>query len=182
MPPLTERTAGGFLGPENEAFFGQRCWETLMAELLEHKAYSYREDQDVPDFDDSGPIAVMDGDCALCSWGARRIARLDRDFAFRICPVQSPTGKALVHHYGLEPNDPETWLFLDGGQAWSGMEAIIRIGERLGGPGRLATVMRILPRSLREWAYRRIAHNRYRFGRSDMCALPDPELRRRLMT
>lgn len=143
---------------------------------------SYRDDPDVPDFDDSGPVAVMDGDCALCSRGARMIAALDREGVFRISTVQSATGGALVRHYGLDPADPETWLYLEGGQAWSGMEAIIRIGERLGGVGRAATALRILPRGLRAWLYRRIARNRYRFGRSDMCTLPDPELRKRLMT
>lgn len=153
-----------------------------MAQLMHRPPHSYRDDPNVPAFDDAGPVAVMDGDCALCSWGARTIARLDTDGAFRICPVQSSTGSALARHYGLEPDDPETWLFIDEGQAWSGMEAIIRIGTRLGGAGRLAAVMRVLPRGLREWLYRRIAHNRYRFGRTDMCATPDPELRRRLLS
>ena len=35
------------------------------------------------------------------------------------------------------------------GRAWSGMEAIIRIGARLGGPGRLLGIMRLCPRSVR---------------------------------
>lgn len=153
-----------------------------MAKLIERKPYSYRDDADVPAFGDGGPLAVMDGHCTVCSLGARAIARLDRRERFRICPVQSETGSALVRHYGLTTDDPETWLFLDNGQAWSGMEAIIRIGERLGGLGRLATGLRILPRALREWLYRRIAHNRYRFGQTDMCAVPDERLRRRLMT
>lgn len=152
-----------------------------MATLSPRAPYSYRDDPAVPPFDDSGPVAVMDGDCALCSLGARTIARLDREVAFRICPIRTRIGTALVQHYGLAPDDPETWLFVDGGQAWSGMEAIIRIGERLGGTGRGATAMRVLPRPAREWFYRRIARNRYRFGNTDICALPDPELKRRLM-
>ena len=152
-----------------------------MADLRAQPLYSYRDDPNVPAFEDSGPIAVMDGECALCSWGASTIARLDGDAAFRICPLQSSTGTALAQHYGLEPGDPETWLFLDDGHAWSGMEAIIRIGERLGGVGRLGSGMRVLPRPAREWIYRRIARNRYRLGRSDMCALPDPALRARLL-
>lgn len=152
-----------------------------MADLHPKPAYAYRDDPAVPAFDDSGPIAVMDGECALCARGARIIARLDRGRAFRICPVQSPLGTALVRHYGMEPGDPETWLFLDGGQAWSGMEAIIRIGERLGGAGRVGSVMRVLPRPGREWLYRRIARNRFRFGRVEICEIPDPELRSRLM-
>ncbi len=68
------------------------------------------------------------------------------------------------------------------GQAWSGMEAIIRIGETLGGPARISSAMRIFPIPLREWLYRRIARNRYRLGRTDMCAIPDKRLRRRLIS
>ena len=152
-----------------------------MTELRARPLYSYWDDPTVPRFDDSGPVAIMDGDCALCAGGARVIARLDRERVFRIGRTQSDIGAALVRHYGLEPEDPETWLFVEEGRAWSGMEAIIRIGARLGGPGRFLGIMRLCPRSVREWLYRRIAHNRYRFGRTDMCALPDPELRARLL-
>ncbi len=152
-----------------------------MARPRARPPFSYRDDPEVPGFDDTGPIAFMDGDCALCTGGARIIARLDRERAFRICPINTPLGTAVVRHYGLAPEDPETWLFLEDGMAVSGMEAIIRIGERLGGPGRAASVMRVLPRPVREWLYRRIARNRRRFGRSDICAAPDPELRARLL-
>ncbi|WP_366942758.1 DCC1-like thiol-disulfide oxidoreductase family protein [uncultured Paracoccus sp.] len=62
-----------------------------------------------------------------------------------MCPTQSALGTALSRHYGLEPNDPETWLYLENGRAWSGMEAIIRIGAAVGGPGRLLGLMRVPP-------------------------------------
>jgi predicted DCC family thiol-disulfide oxidoreductase YuxK len=152
-----------------------------MAELRPRPPYSYRDDSTVPPFDDRGPIAIMDGECVLCTAGARAIARFDRERVFRIGRTQSALGAALGRHYGLEPEDPETWLYLEDGRAWSGMEAIIRIAARLGGPGRLLGVMRVLPRPAREWVYRRIAHNRYRFGRTDMCALPDPGLQAKLL-
>jgi predicted DCC family thiol-disulfide oxidoreductase YuxK len=152
-----------------------------MAELRPRSPYSYRDDPAVPRFDDRGPVAIMDGDCALCASGARVIARLDRERVFRIGRTQSAIGAALVRHYGLEPEDPETWLYIEEGRAWSGMEAIIRIGARLGGLGRLLGIMRLCPRSVREWLYRRIAHNRYRLGRTDICASPEPEVRARLL-
>lgn len=63
-----------------------------MADLRTHPPYAYRSDPTVPAFPDSGPIAVLDGECALCARGARIIARLDREGSFRICPVQSPVG------------------------------------------------------------------------------------------
>lgn len=152
-----------------------------MAEPITRPPFSYRDDPAVPDFDDEGPLAVMDGTCTACATGARMIARFDRKRAFRICPTGSRVGSALVRHYGMQPDDPETWLYLENGRAWSGMEAILRVGAAVGGPGRLLGVMRVLPRPAREWLYRRIALNRHVFGRTDMCALPDPELRARLL-
>lgn len=144
--------------------------------------YSYRLDAEVPDFDDSGPVVVMDGTCVVCSFGARLIARFDRRGRFRICRAQSATGHALLVHYGLAADDPETWLLLADGRAYGSVDAMIRAGRLIGGVGWLLQPARLLPRPLRDWCYRRLARNRYRlFGRTDMCALPDPRLRARLM-
>ncbi len=144
--------------------------------------YSFRDDPLVPRFDDSAPLAMMDAECALCSWGARMIHRLDRSGRVRICPVQTPLGAALLRHYGLEAEDPASWLFIEDGIAHADCDAVLYAGRRLGRPGRLAAPLRILPRGLRNWLYRRFARNRYRlFGRADMCALPDPAFQRRLL-
>jgi predicted DCC family thiol-disulfide oxidoreductase YuxK len=128
------------------------------------------------------PIAVMDGTCALCCFGARMIDRLDQSGEIRICTVQSDLGARLLAEYGLRPDDPESWLFLDGGQAYEGFDAMVKVGRRTGGWGRLLGVLRILPPPLRRWLYARIARNRYAvFGRADMCAIPSPSLRARLI-
>lgn len=145
-------------------------------------AYSFRSDPDVPRFDDLDPVAVMDADCAICSWGARMIHRLDRTGTVRICPIQSPLGTALLRHYGLEPDDPATWLFIDNGQPHVDFEAVLHAGHRFGGWARLVGVLRLLPRPARDWLYQRLARNRYAlFGGGDMCALPDPAFQRRLL-
>jgi predicted DCC family thiol-disulfide oxidoreductase YuxK len=40
----------------------------------------------------------------------------------------------------------------------------------------------LVPRPLRDFAYRAFARNRYRlFGRSEVCLVPTPELRRRFL-
>jgi predicted DCC family thiol-disulfide oxidoreductase YuxK len=145
-------------------------------------AYSYRDDPAVPPFDDSAPVAVMDAECAICSWGARMIHRLDRAGTARICPIQSPLGMALLRHYGLDPRDPTSWLFLDQGISHRDLDAVIHAGRRFGGLGLLTQGLRLIPRSLRDWLYIRLARNRYRlFGRADLCALPDPALQRRIL-
>lgn len=144
--------------------------------------YSYRADPAVPAFDDAGPVTVMDGECALCSFGARLIARFDRAGAFRICRTQTDLGRALLTHYGLDPDDPESWLFIDRGRAFTSMGGMIRAGARVGGVGWLLQPLRLIPRPAQDWLYVRLARNRYRlFGRAEMCRLPDPRLRARLI-
>jgi predicted DCC family thiol-disulfide oxidoreductase YuxK len=144
--------------------------------------YSFRDDPAVPKFDDSLPVAVMDADCAICSWGARMIHRLDHSGRVRICPVQSPLGAALLRHYGLRPEDPASWVFLDKGLPHVDFEAVLHAGWLFGGWARLTSVLRILPKPLRDWLYQRLARNRYRiFGRADLCALPDPGFQNRLL-
>jgi predicted DCC family thiol-disulfide oxidoreductase YuxK len=144
--------------------------------------YSYRSDARVARFEDRGPVVFMDGNCVLCTRTARIIGKLDRKGEFRICPVQTALGQAILTHYGLDTEDPDSWLYLDGGRAYTSMDAMIRAGTRLGGLGHAVRVLQILPRGAQDWLYRRIARNRYAvFGRTDMCALPDPALRRRLI-
>ena len=129
-----------------------------------------------------GPIAVMDADCAICTLGARMIHKLDRTGDVRICPVQTELGQRLMRAHGVDPGDPETWLLIEGGRVWRDAEAIIRIGQRSGGWGRLAIALRLLPRPIRDWLYRRLARNRYaQFGHADMCAVPDPAFQARLI-
>jgi len=144
--------------------------------------FSYRSDPRVPAFDDRFPIALMDAECALCCIGARMIDRLDRSGEIRICPVQTVLGRALLGHYGLSVDSPETWLLLERGRVLGGFEAMIRVGERSGGWGRGLSVLRIVPRALRYRMYGWIARNRYRwFGRGDVCALPSASLHARLL-
>lgn len=153
-----------------------------MAMIREREPHSYRSDPACAGFDDTTPVCVMDAECALCSAGARLIARMDRREEIRILPGQSAMGTALLAHYGMRPDDPESWLYLEDGRASGGLEAMIRLGARTGGLGLMLLPLGVLPKSLQRWIYRRIALNRYRlFGRGDMCAIPDKKLQARLM-
>lgn len=145
-------------------------------------AYSYRDDPSVPEFDDRGPITFMDGDCVLCTTGARLIARFDGTQEFKICPVQSTLGQAVLRHFGVDAGSPETWLYLVDGRAYTSIDAMIRVGKRIGGWGLILLPLRLVPGPVLDWIYRRIARNRYRvFGRTDMCAAADQNLRNRLI-
>lgn len=144
--------------------------------------FSYRHDPNVPSFPDSGPVCVMDANCALCARGATWIAHHDKLAEFKIVPLQSDLGKALVIHYAMDPADPTSWLFLEDGRAYTSLDATMRVGLRLGGLWRVFGILHMLPRGLRDRLYRFVATNRYRwFGTDDLCALPDAEVQKRLM-
>ena len=157
--------------------------EDSVVKLAARDAYSYRRDKSVLPFDDRGPVVFMDGDCVLCTFGARAIARLDRAAEFRICPIQTPLGESVLRHYGLNPQDPDSWLYLVDGYAYTSLDAVIRAGRRMGGWGQVLVPLAILPRSVQDWLYARVARNRYRlFGRTEMCAIADARLKQRLLT
>lgn len=144
--------------------------------------YSYRDDPAVPAFSEVECITIMDAQCALCARGAKWIARNDAAEEFRIIPIQSQRGSALMRHYGLDPDDPSSWLYIEEGKAYASMDAIIRVGKRLGGKWRALGLLRVMPVWLQNRIYYAIARNRYRLsGRADLCALPDPEVQKRLL-
>ena len=145
-------------------------------------AYSFRSDPGIPEFDTDRILLVMDGECALCSGAARRIANLDKHDAVRITPVRSALGTALMTHYRLDPGDPTTWLMIENGRAFGSLPAILRLGRKLHPVFLLAQPLGLLPRKVQDWLYARLARNRYRlFGYTDICAMPDPALQQRLI-
>lgn len=169
------------MGQRGAVFRGAAC-DKVTVMKLDKPLWSYKADSSVPAFSCGPLFAVMDAHCALCSRGARWIAHNDRANEFSIIPMQSVTGRALLAHYGLDPDDPASWLYVEGGRAFSSLDAVIRIGRRLGGVWSLLSVFRVLPVAWQDALYRAVARNRYRlFGRSDLCSLPDPEVRKRLL-
>ena len=146
------------------------------------QAYSFANDPDVPDFEAPEHFTVMDAQCGLCTKGALWIAGNDRTRKFRIVPMQSELGSALLRHYGMSPEDPLSWLYIRRGQAFTSMDAIIRVGRELGGIWKGLSVLRILPRAAQDYLYGVIARNRYRFlGRQSFCDLPAPEIQERIL-
>lgn len=131
----------------------------------------------------AGPIAVMDGTCALCAFGAKFVHRLDRGGTIRIAPIQGETGRALMIEHDLDPLDPDSWLFVEeDGTVTRNLDAVIRLGRRTGGFGWLLTWLKLFPRPARDWLYTRVAQNRYAmFGRSNMCDIADAKFQARLL-
>jgi predicted DCC family thiol-disulfide oxidoreductase YuxK len=133
-------------------------------------AYSYRDDPAVPKFPDERPIIVFDGYCVLCSGWVSFILRHDRRAIYRLLPAQSPIGHALYVHYGLDPQNFETYILIESGAAWFKSEATLRMTQGLGFPWSLAAILRLVPSAWLDRLYGLVARNRVRFfGRRTTC-------------
>ncbi|MGB5344583.1 MAG: DCC1-like thiol-disulfide oxidoreductase family protein [Woeseia sp.] len=144
--------------------------------------YSFLTDASVPKFVPPTHFTVMDATCGFCAKGAAWIAGNDQARKFRIIPMQSELGSALMRHYGLDPADPSSWLYVRKGEPFTSMDAVIRVGQDLGGIWRVLGALRILPNKVLDGLYGLIARNRYRLmGRTDLCEVADPEVQKRLL-
>lgn len=120
-------------------------------------------------------IVVFDGLCNLCTGGARWLERHQAEPPFLLVPMQSEPGRALLAQHGYDPDDPLTFLVLDGRECLTQSDAWIHLVARSGGWRRLLKALRVIPRAWRDSIYLLIARNRYRwFGRRKTCYLPQP--------
>lgn len=138
--------------------------------MLKPGAYTWRTNPRVPSFPDDRPVLVFDGHCVMCSGVARFVLRHDRSRTIRLLPAQTPLGRALYVHLGLDPLDYASNIFLDDGVAWLRGEGSLRLARRLGLPWSVAAGLGILPRRWQNWLYERLAANRFAlFGRLEVC-------------
>ncbi|ATQ42095.1 thiol-disulfide oxidoreductase DCC family protein [Caulobacter mirabilis] len=150
--------------------------------MSDRGSYSYRDDPAVPAFPDDRPIIIFDGHCVFCSGWARVVLRFDRKGVFRLLPAQTPLGAALYRHYGLDPEDYQTNILIERGEARFKADGSMRMAALLGFPFSLAGVFRLLPIPVADALYDVVAKNRFRlFGRSDVCYIPDARYAERVL-
>jgi predicted DCC family thiol-disulfide oxidoreductase YuxK len=127
-------------------------------------------------------IVLFDGVCNLCDASVRFIADRDPRGRFHFAALQSAVGERLLAERGLEPGQVEGVVLIEGDSVHQRSDAALRIAARLSGAWPLLSLLRVLPRFLRNGVYDRIASRRYRwFGRRDECTIPTRELRRRFL-
>jgi predicted DCC family thiol-disulfide oxidoreductase YuxK len=125
---------------------------------------------------------VFDGVCVLCNRSVAFVLAHDRARRYRFAALQTRSGRELLERNGLDPADPLSMLLTDGTRVWTESDAVLRVMAGFGGAWRLCVLLRAVPRPIRDWAYRSVARNRYRwFGRHDTCILPTADQRDRFL-
>jgi predicted DCC family thiol-disulfide oxidoreductase YuxK len=118
-------------------------------------------------------VVVFDGICHVCSGWVQFMERHRIEPPFNLIPMQSEEGKALLVAHGIDPEDPATFLVLDGGRQFTLSDGAIHVVAALGGAWILFKAARVVPKPWRDALYRLLARNRYRwFGQRSTCYLP----------
>jgi len=127
-------------------------------------------------------IIVFDGECVLCSAFFKFVLKHDQENQFHFATAQSEFGEALYEYFGLKGDDYDTNLVLVEGQLFERMHAFFKVMDVVGYPWKGLTVFSVLPNRFLDWAYYRIARNRYAlFGRRDTCLVPDASVKARFI-
>jgi predicted DCC family thiol-disulfide oxidoreductase YuxK len=124
------------------------------------------------EFQDTQAVVLIDGVCVLCSRWYRFVSARDQAHRFRFVAIQEPEGRVIAERHGIDPENPMTFILLEGDAAFVRSEAGLRILGQL--PGwRWTCLLRVIPSTVRDRLYDLVARNRYRwFGRLDVCILP----------
>ena len=129
-----------------------------------------------------GAVVLFDGVCNFCNATINFVIEHDRAGYFKFAPLQSETGERLMAEHGIDRVESDSVILVDDGRAYTHSDAALRIARRLDGMWSWAYAFRIVPRIIRDAAYRLFAKNRYRlFGRQDACMMPTPEIRARFL-
>lgn len=133
----------------------------------------------------SSTVIVFDGVCLLCSRWVRFLLKHDDLARYRFAAMQTDSGRALMLEHGLDPDSPLSFLRVEGGRGYTDSDAMVRVLRSLDDRRWrwLGAVIHIVPRWMRDPAYRFVARHRYRiFGQSSRCFVPTAEQRSRFMS
>lgn len=128
-------------------------------------------------------IIYYDGICVLCDSFVMWIIKRDHQQKYVFCSIQSTIGQQKLKQYATQLHfSKDTILLQTENQLFDESTAVIHILTGLGGIYKLATLIKIIPKSLRDFAYRLVAKNRYcMFGKMNTCTIPNPSIKHRFI-
>ena len=125
-------------------------------------------------------IVFYDGECMLCSRTVAFLIKADRKHLLKFAPLGGITAKNLNIETFAEGE--ATVVFHDNGKSYFRSTAVLNITQYLPFPWMLLRVFLVVPTFIRDFIYRIIGKNRYRwFGKNETCILYHPRYEGQLL-
>jgi predicted DCC family thiol-disulfide oxidoreductase YuxK len=120
-----------------------------------------------------GHVVVYDGVCMLCNRMVQYLLRNDQQQLLTFSTFQGLPD--VISKNGLEFPLEESISYYRKGRWWQQSSAILMIYKDVFGSWHWSQLAWVFPRFLRDFVYRIVAKNRYRwFGKHAHCVLPTP--------
>jgi len=130
-------------------------------------------------------ILLYDGTCGLCNRSVQFVIRHDKEKRILFAALQSRFGESVrQRHPELESVDSAVLVeqFPNEERTFTKSNAVLRLAGCLGGVWKLAIVVYIIPRTVRDFVYDQVAKRRYKwFGKYDECLIPASNVRSRFL-
>lgn len=127
-------------------------------------------------------IILFDGVCNFCNGAVNFVIERDEAGYFKFAPLQSEIGEELMAKHCIDKLDTDSVILVEDDRAYLHSTAALRIARRLNGVWSWAYAFRVVPKPIRDLAYKLFARYRYKlFGRQDACMMPTPEIRARFL-
>lgn len=118
-------------------------------------------------------IVFFDGVCNLCNFFVGRLLVMDKKEVLKFASLQGKTAQANNLTLPTNPKAQAIHFLDDDGKLYVRSEAVLQIAISLGFPWNLAGVAKIFPLFFRDFCYKVVAVNRYRwFGEKPSCRIP----------
>jgi predicted DCC family thiol-disulfide oxidoreductase YuxK len=127
-------------------------------------------------------IVLFDGVCNFCNSSVNFIIERDAENYFKFAPLQSESGIELLEKYNIDKAETDSVILIENKKAYMHSTAALKIAKHLDGAWSWLYAFIIVPKFLRDFAYKTFAKNRYRFfGKTEACMMPTPEIRERFL-
>lgn len=127
-------------------------------------------------------IILFDGVCNFCNGSVNFIIGRDAANYFKFAPLQSEAGIALLEKYNIDKAETDSVILIENEKAYTHSTAALKIAKHLDGAWSWFYKFNVVPKVLRDFAYKTFAKNRYRlFGKAEACMMPTREIRERFL-
>ncbi|MGD9659653.1 MAG: thiol-disulfide oxidoreductase DCC family protein [Porticoccaceae bacterium] len=127
-------------------------------------------------------LIIFDGVCNFCNAWVNFIIPRDPKGKFAFSPRQTTYAENLLQQHQI--NDPEmsTVILIKNDRVFTASNAALEIAKDLSGLWPLLVIFKIIPTAVRDYFYRLVARNRYRwFGKSAECIMPKESFKSRFI-
>ncbi|MDQ3021847.1 MAG: thiol-disulfide oxidoreductase DCC family protein [Bacteroidota bacterium] len=127
-------------------------------------------------------VILFDGVCNLCNSFVQFVINRDTKNIFKFTSLQSGYSKELLNRFGKDSSKLDSVVLYTDNRIYTESTAALKILKQLGGGLQLLYIFIIVPKFLRDFVYRFIASNRYKwFGKKESCMIPTPELKNKFI-